>query len=487
MYITKYYTTFFHQEHTELWICMEYCGAGSVSDILKLRKEPLNETQIAAILNDILKGLEYLHVRRRIHRDVKSGNILLTDYGDSKLADFGVSGQLTDTIAKRNTMTGTPFWMAPEVISSDKVNGYNCLADVWSLGITIVEMAELKPPLSDVHPMRAIMMIPTNPPPTFSNPQLFSQNFVDFLSHCLQKNPADRYSATKLLQHKFVEKAPTGSEVLLNVINECQEIRKHKKAKNQKTMNEHQATPSETVRMVNKKMDELNLQDHNKTMIHSGGSPGTNVMFHTGGDEFDNAENHFDTVNNGTVYQNYQENHFQNNQVNNQATHNTQKQDHNLPQTSNLDTNSVVDTDLEGTVCYYGSVVEHGTSVVTSNTHDNNTDGGQPAFMEYFDKEEKAYEASHLENLLTSGGNAAEKQIHDLIINGYTEADLKKKLNKQQIESMLAQLDSLMKKDLDAITERYNNRREPIKTALESKQNLGNGEDCNNYMNIQIE
>ena len=144
MYITKYYTTFFHQEHTELWICMEYCGAGSVSDILKLRKEPLNETQIAAILNDILKGLEYLHVRRRIHRDVKSGNILLTDYGDSKLADFGVSGQLTDTIAKRNTMTGTPFWMAPEVISSDKVNGYNCLADVWSLGITIVEMAELK-------------------------------------------------------------------------------------------------------------------------------------------------------------------------------------------------------------------------------------------------------------------------------------------------------------------------------------------------------
>ena len=123
---------------------MEYCGAGSVSDILKLRKEPLNETQIAAILNDILKGLEYLHVRRRIHRDVKSGNILLTDYGDSKLADFGVSGQLTDTIAKRNTMTGTPFWMAPEVISSDKVNGYNCLADVWSLGITIVEMAELK-------------------------------------------------------------------------------------------------------------------------------------------------------------------------------------------------------------------------------------------------------------------------------------------------------------------------------------------------------
>ena len=144
MYITKYYATFFHQEHTELWICMEYCGAGSVSDIIKFRKAPLNEIQISAILNDILKGLEYLHGLRRIHRDVKAGNILLTDGGDSKLADFGVSGQLTDTIAKRNTMTGTPFWMAPEVISSDKVNGYNCLADVWSLGITIVEMAECK-------------------------------------------------------------------------------------------------------------------------------------------------------------------------------------------------------------------------------------------------------------------------------------------------------------------------------------------------------
>ena len=136
---------------------MEYCGAGSVSDILRLRKQPMTEIQIAAILNDVLKGLEYLHGRRRIHRDVKAGNVLLTEFGDSKLADFGVSGQLTDTIAKRNTMTGTPFWMAPEVISSDQVKGYNCLADVWSLGITIIEMAELKRRVLDRRGHRSIL------------------------------------------------------------------------------------------------------------------------------------------------------------------------------------------------------------------------------------------------------------------------------------------------------------------------------------------
>ena len=189
-YIIKYYGTYFHN-NSELWICMEYCGAGSVSDILKTVRKPLSEVQITAILSDILKGLDYLHARRRIHRDVKAGNILLTDNAGSKLADFGVAGQLTDTISKRNTMTGTPFWMAPEVIAEQK--GYGCLADIWSLGITVIEMAELKPPLSDVHPMRAILLIPSKPPPVLKEPQKWSASFNDFLSKCLQKNPRDRF------------------------------------------------------------------------------------------------------------------------------------------------------------------------------------------------------------------------------------------------------------------------------------------------------
>ncbi|KAJ8353848.1 hypothetical protein SKAU_G00214150 [Synaphobranchus kaupii] len=151
-YVVKYYGSYF--KNTDLWIVMEYCGAGSVSDIIRLRNKTLTEDEIATILKSTLKGLEYLHFMRKIHRDIKAGNILLNTEGHAKLADFGVAGQLTDTMAKRNTVIGTPFWMAPEVIQEI---GYNCVADIWSLGITSIEMAEGKPPYADIHPMRTIM------------------------------------------------------------------------------------------------------------------------------------------------------------------------------------------------------------------------------------------------------------------------------------------------------------------------------------------
>ncbi|XP_026520818.1 serine/threonine-protein kinase 4 isoform X2 [Notechis scutatus] len=148
-HVVKYYGSYF--KNTDLWIVMEYCGAGSVSDIIRLRNKTLMEDEISTIMQSTLKGLEYLHFMRKIHRDIKAGNILLNTEGHAKLADFGVAGQLTDTMAKRNTVIGTPFWMAPEVIQEI---GYNCLADIWSLGITAIEMAEGKPPYADIHPMR---------------------------------------------------------------------------------------------------------------------------------------------------------------------------------------------------------------------------------------------------------------------------------------------------------------------------------------------
>uniref|UniRef100_A0ACB8FES8 Serine/threonine-protein kinase 3 n=1 Tax=Sphaerodactylus townsendi TaxID=933632 RepID=A0ACB8FES8_9SAUR len=151
-YVVKYYGSYF--KNTDLWIVMEYCGAGSVSDIIRLRNKTLTEDEIATILKSTLKGLEYLHFMRKIHRDIKAGNILLNTEGHAKLADFGVAGQLTDTMAKRNTVIGTPFWMAPEVIQEI---GYNCVADIWSLGITSIEMAEGKPPYADIHPMRCFL------------------------------------------------------------------------------------------------------------------------------------------------------------------------------------------------------------------------------------------------------------------------------------------------------------------------------------------
>lgn len=209
-------------------IVMEYCGAGSVSDIMRLRKKTLSEDEIATILSDTLKGLEYLHLRRKIHRDIKAGNILLNSEGHAKLADFGVAGQLTDTMAKRNTVIGTPFWMAPEVIQEI---GYDCVADIWSLGITALEMAEGKPPYGDIHPMRAIFMIPTKPPPSFREPDQWSAEFIDFVSLCLVKNPEERATATQLLQHVFIGGAKPSS-ILGQMIAEAREIRDNQTYRN---------------------------------------------------------------------------------------------------------------------------------------------------------------------------------------------------------------------------------------------------------------
>jgi len=218
-YVVKYYGSYF--KNTDLWIVMEYCGAGSVSDIMRLRKKTLREEEIGTILSDTLKGLEYLHLRKKIHRDIKAGNILLNNEGHAKLADFGVAGQLTDTMAKRNTVIGTPFWMAPEVIQEI---GYDCVADIWSLGITALEMAEGKPPYGDIHPMRAIFMIPTKPPPTFRESDRWSPQFIDFVSRCLVKSPESRATASQLLQSDFIGNCKS-CQILQEMIVEAAELR----------------------------------------------------------------------------------------------------------------------------------------------------------------------------------------------------------------------------------------------------------------------
>ncbi|KAJ3248838.1 Serine/threonine-protein kinase 3, partial [Borealophlyctis nickersoniae] len=199
---------------------MEYCAAGSVSDVMRLCRTVMTEPQIAVICNHVLKGLAYLHARRKIHRDIKAGNVLLNTNGEAKLADFGVAGQLTDNMAKRNTVIGTPFWMAPEVIQEV---GYGVNADIWSLGITCIEMAEGRPPYHNIHPMRAIFMIPTRPPPKLENESKFSKPFRDFIARCLIKSPGDRPSAEELLNDPFVKDAP-GVSVLSEIVAETLEL-----------------------------------------------------------------------------------------------------------------------------------------------------------------------------------------------------------------------------------------------------------------------
>ncbi|KAF9803362.1 hypothetical protein SFRURICE_007208 [Spodoptera frugiperda] len=218
-YVVKYYGSYF--KNTDLWVRHSEVTICLSPDIMRLRKKTLSEDEIATILCDTLKGLEYLHRRRKIHRDIKAGNILLNTEGHAKLADFGVAGQLTDTMAKRNTVIGTPFWMAPEVIQEI---GYDCVADIWSLGITALEMAEGKPPYGDIHPMRAIFMIPTKPPPSFREPDQWSPEFIDFVSQCLVKNPEERATAEYLLTHEFIGNAKHPS-ILSTMIAEAREIR----------------------------------------------------------------------------------------------------------------------------------------------------------------------------------------------------------------------------------------------------------------------
>lgn len=207
-----------YQKDNQVWIVMEYCVAGSICDLMAICEKTLTEEQIAIVLRMALHGLAYLHNAKKIHRDIKSGNILLNHEGDCKLADFGVSAELTSTLAKRKTVIGTPYWMAPEVLQSAEYNGK---ADIWSLAITAFELAVGEPPHSNVHPMRAIFLIPTSDPPTLPNPEKWSEDFKDFMRVCLQKNPANRPTAEELLKtHPFILKSK-GKQVIAKLVEEC--------------------------------------------------------------------------------------------------------------------------------------------------------------------------------------------------------------------------------------------------------------------------
>lgn len=213
-----------------LWIVMDLCDLGSVHDILQMCQMELKEVEICDIMAAATMGLNHLHSKHLLHRDVKCANILLTKRGGVKLADFGISTQTHTQQQKRHTTIGTPFWMAPEVIEDVQNQGYDEKCDLWSLGITLVEIAEGAPPLAHLHPMRAVFLIPTRAPAVLKDGLgKWSQGMNDFLSRCLVKDPKLRASAGELLLHPFIGQAALrlgasvegNSEAVAKLAGEC--------------------------------------------------------------------------------------------------------------------------------------------------------------------------------------------------------------------------------------------------------------------------
>uniref|UniRef100_A0A3Q0RE78 non-specific serine/threonine protein kinase n=1 Tax=Amphilophus citrinellus TaxID=61819 RepID=A0A3Q0RE78_AMPCI len=246
--IATYYGAFIKKSppghDDQLWLVMEFCGAGSITDLVKNTKgNSLKEDWIAYISREILRGLAHLHAHHVIHRDIKGQNVLLTENAEVKLVDFGVSAQLDRTVGRRNTFIGTPYWMAPEVIACDENPDatYDYRSDLWSCGITAIEMAEGAPPLCDMHPMRALFLIPRNPPPRLKSKK-WSKKFFSFIESCLVKNYTQRPPTEQLLKHPFIRDQPNERQVRIQLKDH---IDRTKKKRGEKDETEYEYSGSE--------------------------------------------------------------------------------------------------------------------------------------------------------------------------------------------------------------------------------------------------
>ncbi|KAM5211974.1 serine/threonine-protein kinase 3 isoform 1-T1 [Hipposideros larvatus] len=440
-YVVKYYGSYF--KNTDLWIVMEYCGAGSVSDIIRLRNKTLTEDEIATILKSTLKGLEYLHFMRKIHRDIKAGNILLNTEGHAKLADFGVAGQLTDTMAKRNTVIGTPFWMAPEVIQEI---GYNCVADIWSLGITSIEMAEGKPPYADIHPMRAIFMIPTNPPPTFRKPELWSDDFTDFVKKCLVKNPEQRATATQLLQHPFIKNAKPVS-ILRDLITEAMEIKAKRHEEQQRELEEEEDNSDE---------DELDSHTMVKTSSESVGTMRATSTMSEGAQTMIEHNSTMLESDLGTMVINSEDEEEEDGTM--------KKKNTTCFSSFSLLFLSLKEVPTQPILLVVVKVFVKGNAT--------SPQVQRPSFMDYFDKQDfknKSHENCN-QNMHESYPMSKNVFPDNWKVPQDGDFDFLKNLSLEELQMRLKALDPMMDREIEELRQRYTAKRQPILDAMDAKK-----------------
>lgn len=203
----------------KLWMLIEYCDGGALDSIMVDLEKPLTELQIAYVCQHMLEGLIFLHKNKVIHRDLKAGNVLLTMEGGVKLADFGVSAKNKHTMQKHDTFIGTPYWMAPELVLCEtfRDNPYDFKVDIWSLGITLIELAQMEPPNSEMSPMRVLLKIQKSEPPKLDQPSKWSKEFNEFLAKSLIKDPQTRPTTEVLMTYPFVS-TPIDPKFIRNLL-----------------------------------------------------------------------------------------------------------------------------------------------------------------------------------------------------------------------------------------------------------------------------
>ena len=271
-YILKYYGSYYSRETNTIWLILEYCAAGSAVDLMLSMGRTLSEVEVSTIMEMVLKGLIYIHKLNLIHRDIKGANIMLSEDGYAKLGDFGIGIQMTDD-EYRTSKKGSPHWMSPQVILN---KNYDTKTDIWSLGITCLELVEGEPPFADLNPDEVMEKIANNPPKAedIIDPKEHTDEFIDFVNLCLEINPKKRPTADVLIKHPFIVKLSKKKEYLKQLINEhIEEVEQFRKDK-EEYLNSKENIENESINDNNNSEEHIYIKNYsvgNEIQINNGG------------------------------------------------------------------------------------------------------------------------------------------------------------------------------------------------------------------------